>query len=108
MGGYLFEDYTAEKWITIILIIWGVAVIWAIVTSLIKRIKSTDREPSNLSILGCVVFGIIGGVCTINLIMNALKIDAGFITILVLFIGGGIIGGSSYFIGNLVISTNRK
>ena len=104
MGGYLFEGFTAGKWITIIFIVWGAAIIWAIVTSLIKRIKSKDREPSGLCIFGSVLCGIIGGVCTINLVMNTLKIDAGFITIMVLFIGGGIIGYSSYFIGNLITS----
>ena len=108
MGGYLFEDVTAEKWLTIILIIWGVAIIWAIVTSLIKRIKSKNTEPSGLCTFGCFVFGIIGGVCTLNLVGNALKIDVGFITVIVLFIGGGIIGYSSYFIGNLIVSKNRK
>jgi drug/metabolite transporter (DMT)-like permease len=104
MDRYLFKDVTPEKWVTIILIIWGAAVIWAIATSLIKRITSKDREPSGLCILGCVIFGIVGGVCTINLVVNALKFDAGFITVMVLFIGGGIIGGSSYFIGSSITS----
>jgi hypothetical protein len=40
--------------------------------------------------------------------MNTLKINIGFITVLVLFIGAGIIGGSSYFIGNLIVSAHRK
>jgi drug/metabolite transporter (DMT)-like permease len=104
MNRYLFKDVTPEKWITIILIIWGAAVIWAIGTSLIKRIKSKDREPSGLCILGCVISGIVGGVCTLNLVGNALKIDVGFITVMVLFFGGGIIGGSSFFIGSSITS----
>jgi hypothetical protein len=108
MDRYLFKDFTVEKWITIILIIWGAALVLAIVTSLIKRIKSKDREPSGLCTLFCVVLGIIGGVCTLNLVVNTLKIDVGFITVMVLFIGGGIIGGSSYSIGNLIVSKNRK
>jgi hypothetical protein len=57
MDRYLFEGFTVEKWLTIIFIIWGATIVWAIVTSLRKRIKSKDRKPSSLCALGCIVFG---------------------------------------------------
>jgi hypothetical protein len=104
MDGYLFEGFTVEKWVQIIVIVWGAAIIWAILTSLLQRIKSPkDREPSGICAVGCGLLGFVGGVCTLNLVVNTLKIDFGFPTVLVLFFGWGIIGGSSYSIGNLFI-----
>lgn len=107
-SSYMFGHVTASDWLTIILIIWGTAIIWAVATCLITRIKRKKKADRNmdmpgLCIAGCVLSGIASGFCALNLVMNALRFDAGFITVLVLFIGGGIVGGSAYWIGRLIL-----
>jgi hypothetical protein len=106
-NSYMFSNVTAGDWMTIILIIWGLAIVWAVATCLITRIQrkkkaNNDTDVPGLCSAGCALSGIVGGFCTLNLVMNGLGIDVGFITVSVLFIGGGIIGGSAYGVGRLI------
>ncbi len=106
---YLFGNVTASNWLTIIFVIWGAAIVWAVVTCLITRITRNRRADKNTEVpglcsAGCAILGIVGGVCALNLVGNALGVDIGFAIVLVLFIAAGIIGGSAYGVGRLIVS----
>ena len=100
---YLFGHVTASDWVIIILVTWVLAIISTAIICMVARKKGYHEVPGFCSAL-CSIFGLVGGVSTLNLIANALRIDLGPLVIVVLLLGGGAIGYSAYKIGEIIIS----